>query len=109
MGLLLYRLLLLKQWVNLHYSFLFPFFQPMANLTCIIHYPSKNTTYSKLKEVTEGAWEKIQNAKAIREEKGGDNHHKQQCDLVPDHIDPALHGIHLTPCYKKFTLIISRE
>eukprot|EP00794_Sanderia_malayensis_P001775 gene1775-1977_t len=51
----------------------------------------------------------IQAAKSIRETKGGANHHKHQCDSVPDNIDPVVHGIHLEPCYKKFVLILSQE
>ena len=35
------------------------------------------------------------------------NHHQEQCSKIPDAFDQNLHGIHLTPCYKKFTLILS--
>ena len=81
----------------------------MANLECIIHYELKDKTYSDIKEVSDVNWEKIKQAKEIRISKGGVNHHKQQCDLVPDVLDPELHGIHNRPCYGNFTMIISKE
>ena len=37
------------------------------------------------------------------------NHHKKQCDSVPENIDQSKHGIHLEPCYKKCVLILSQE
>ena len=48
-------------------------------------------------------------AKAIRQELGGVNEYKHQCDSIPAVINPSRHDIHLKPCYKKFTLIITRE
>ena len=33
----------------------------------------------------------------------------EQCLLVPDNIQNATHGVHMTPCYKKFTLILAGE
>ena len=85
------------------------FIAVMASLKCITHYILQDASYSKIKQVSEVNWERIQAAKAIREAKGGANYHKQQCDSVPDHIDPLVHGIHLEPCYKKFVLILSQE
>ena len=76
------------------------FFTGMENLQCIIHYYIKNTNYSKIKPIS---------AKSIRKSKGGNHHRKEQCDATPSEIDPTKHGIHLTPCYKKFVLIISQE
>ena len=40
---------------------------------------------------------------------GGANHHREQCELIPEIIDPKKHGVHLSPCYKKITQIISKE
>ena len=36
------------------------------------------------------------------------NFHQRQCKSIPDTID-RNHGIHITPCYKKFTLILSSQ
>ena len=41
--------------------------------------------------------------------KKGENHHEEQCVKIPDVIDECIHGIHIIPCYNKFTLILSRE
>ena len=38
---------------------------------------------------------------------GGANFHREQCLTVPDILDPTVHAVHLNPCHKKFTLIIS--
>ena len=84
-------------------------FTGMENLQCIIHYNIKNANYSKIKPISEISQEKFYAAKSIRKSKRGDHHHKEKCDAIPSEIDPTKHGIHLTPCYKKFVLIISQE
>ena len=89
--------------------YVFISFTGMENLQCIIHYNIKNANYSKIKPISEINQEKIYAAKSIRKSKGGNHHHKEQCDAIPSEIDPTKHGIHLTPCYKKFVLIISQE
>ena len=33
---------------------------------------------------------------------------KKQCGTIPAAINHEVHGVHMTPYYKKFTLIISR-
>ena len=53
--------------------------------------------------------EYIRQAKVLRESSGGLNHHQPQCDQIPDFIEHDKHGIHLTPCYKKFTVICSKS
>ena len=71
-----------------------------------------NANYSKIKPISEINKERIYAVKSIRKSKGGNHHHKEQCDAIPSEIDPTKHiadGIHLTPCYKKFVLIISQE
>ena len=35
------------------------------------------------------------------------NYHQVQCESIPETISDD-HGIHMTPCYKKFTLILAR-
>ena len=47
--------------------------------------------------------------KSIRESLAGKNNHADHCQLIPEEIDPVQHGIHLVPCCKKFTLILSKE
>ena len=75
-------------------------------LECIIHYEGYEN-YSLVKDVSETNEDKIRWARIIREQKGGANHHERQCNNIPDVIDSNIHGIHVTPCYKKFTLILS--
>eukprot|EP00794_Sanderia_malayensis_P013074 gene13074-14416_t len=76
---------------------------------CIIHYSLRDAKYSKLKPISEINKQRIISAKNLRESKGGLNHHKEQCDCIPEEIDPLRHCIHLEPCYKKFVLILSQE
>ena len=52
---------------------------------------------------------KIYSAKSSGESLGGNNHHADQCQLIPEEIDPVEHGIHLVLCYKMFALILSKE
>ena len=74
---------------------------------CIVHYDIRNQEYSELSNVSQNAYERILEAKTIREELGGDNYHEEQCLKVPDILDNSIHAMHLNPCYKKITLIIS--
>ena len=39
---------------------------------------------------------------------GGDNHHPDQCNCIPEEFGQE-DRIHLVPCYKKFTLILSGQ
>ena len=89
--------------------YVFISFTGMENPQCTIHYNIKNANFSKIKPISEINQEKIYAAKSIQKSKGGNNHHKEKCDAIPSEIDPTKHGIHLTPCYKKFVLIISQE
>ena len=46
--------------------------------------------------------------KEIRQKDNEENQHQEQCNSVPlIGFDPSVHGIHLEPCYKKFSKIIS--
>ena len=38
---------------------------------------------------------------------GGEHEHKHQCDSIHAVINPSTYGIHLEPCHKKCTFIIS--
>ena len=75
--------------------------------SCVVHYEIINEKYSFLENISENAYQRILEAKTIHEELGGANFHREQCLNVPDVLDPAVHAVHLNPCYKKFTLIIS--
>ena len=81
----------------------------MDERNCIVHYEIRDAKYSDLKEISSINKEKIYAAKCLRETLGSPNQHADQCRLVPQEIDPVRHGIHLVPCYKKFTLILSKE
>ena len=75
---------------------------------CVIHYQG-NCSYSKLKDISEVNERRMKDAKSERERLGGENHHKEQCDTIPDSVNNELHGIHLEHCYKKFTSILSAK
>ena len=67
------------------------------------------SNYSEIKSVNEQNEKCILEAKQKREELKGENHHKVQCDSIPKVITEEDHGIHITPCYKRFTLILSNR
>ena len=75
---------------------------------CILHYAGLGP-YSELEDVNEEKETRIRAAKAKRQTLKGRNHHEQQCLFVPDNIQDATHAVHMTPCYKKFTLILAGE
>ena len=91
--------------------FLYTFFflQLMAALSCIIHYSVKNSKYDEIKPLSQINIEKIQQAKDIRIEVGGANHHREQCELIPEIIDPKKTWSSLVSLLQKFTQIISKE
>ena len=78
----------------------------MASLVCIAHYPSKDFEYSELIPLSQHAHAQLLEAREIRKELGGGNEHADQCSSIPGTLDDMLHGIHMEPCYKKFTMII---
>ena len=73
--------------------------------TCIVHYHGLNS-YSEIKSVSSASGNRIRAAKVKREELKGENYHQMQCGSIPKTINDD-HGMHMTPCYKKFTLILS--
>ena len=79
----------------------------VPQLECIIHYEGFDF-YSNVKEINENNEQRIRAAKQVREQLGGANFHQKQCKSIPDTID-RNHGIHMTPCYKKFTFILSSQ
>ena len=80
----------------------------MASLECVAHCSSKDFEYGELIPLSDHAHSRLLEARAIRLEKGGQNEHQEQCSSIPNEVDDVLHGIHMEPCYKKFTIIISK-
>ena len=74
--------------------------------TCIIHYHAFDSYY-EIKSVSSANEDRIRAAKLKREGLQGENYHQVQCESMPETISDD-HGIHMTPCYKKFTLILAR-
>ena len=83
-------------------------FQLKTIKQCIVHYTNKQWKYSQLKPLSQNQYERILKAKEIRQTDNEENQHQEQCNSGPlIGFDPSVHGIHLEPCYKKFTKIIS--
>ena len=53
--------------------------------------------------------QRIRSAKLEREQLFDNNRHLDQCSSIPEIIDHQKHGIHLEPCYKKFTSILAKK
>ena len=51
--------------------------------------------------------ERIRKAKTIQKTFNDENSCKKQCDTIPATITHEMYDMHMTSCYKKFTLIIS--
>ena len=77
------------------------------NKSCIIHY-DRHEKYSKIEDLSAINEERIRKAKNIREIFNDENNHKKQYDTIPATINHEVHQVHMTPCYKKVTLIFSR-
>ena len=75
---------------------------------CIVHYHGLNS-YSEIKSVSSANENRIRAAKVKREELKGEDYHQMQCGSIPETIkdDHGIHMLQITPCYKKFTLILS--
>ena len=83
----------------------------MSTLTCIVHYIDQDPVkYSKIKQISPVNEQRIKAAKLEREQLvDSSNRHLEQCRSIPEIIDHQKHGIHLEPCYKKFTLILAKK
>ena len=77
------------------------------NKSCTIHFDG-HEKYSKLKDLPAINEERIRKTITIGETLNDKNYHKMQCDTIPATINHEVHGVHMTPCYKKLTLTISR-
>ena len=79
-------------------------------MECEEHYNLKDTEYSDLKSLSGNQYQRLLEAKRIRQGSAEQNQHSEQCLSIPDDgFDVNKHGVHLKPCYKKFTLIISSD
>jgi len=78
----------------------------MERLNCIVHYPKQNY-YQDIKKLSDGNIHKVKEAKTKREEIGGLHLHDEQIQQVPTEINNDIHGVHMEPCYKRFTAILS--
>ena len=79
-----------------------------SKMECVAHYAYSDRNYSELKGLSSNQYDRLVQANKIRLESSLDNRHTQQCTTVPDNgFDVTKHGVHLEPCYKKFTAIIS--
>ena len=76
------------------------------HLSCIIH-ERHHEEYSAIKTISGVNEVRIREAKCLHEV-SENVQRKKQCQLIPSTIDHEKHGIHLAPCYKNFTKIISR-
>ena len=77
------------------------------NKSCIANYDGQDK-YSKIKDLPAINEERIRKSKTIQETFNGENYQKKQCDTIPATINNEVHGVYMTPRYKKFTLIISQ-
>ena len=79
-------------------------------MECVVHYVIKDSRYSQLKSLSDNQYGRLITAKAIRQDSTELNFHAEQCATIPDGgFDKNIHGVHLEPCYKKFTAIIARS
>ena len=79
-----------------------------TNKSCTIHYDG-NEKYSKIKDLSAINEKRIRKEKTIRETFNDKNYHNTQCDTIPATINHEVHGVHMTSCCKKFTLIINQK
>ena len=76
-------------------------------MECIVHYTTFiNEEYTILKVATPEQLEKVNSARKLRQALGGVNHHKTQCDLLPETLEDGTHLLHKKPCYDKFVKIL---
>ena len=79
-------------------------------MECVVHYTYSDGSYTELKGLSSNQYNRLVQAKKRRLESSLANRHIQQSNSVPDKgFDVARHGVHLEPCYKKFTAILSSQ
>ena len=78
-------------------------------MQCVVHYTDVNRRYSVLKSLSQSQHQRLLEAKRVREQETlPENKHTTRWDTipVPDFV-AKFHGVHLEPCYKKFTSILA--
>ena len=78
-------------------------------MQCAVHYTGVNRTYSVLKSLSQNQHQRLLEAKRVQEQGTlPENKHATQCETipVPDFV-AKFYGVHLEPCYKKFTSILA--
>ena len=64
-------------------------------MQCVVHYNLKNTEHSDLKSLSENQYQRLLEAKRIRQGSTEQNQHSEQCLSIPDDgFDVNKHGVH---------------
>ena len=71
----------------------------MAN--CIVHYGSLDTSDEKLIRPSQSTFETLLESKKIRKNLGGENHHIDQCNKIPENLGETEYLYH-RKCFQKF-------
>ena len=72
----------------------------MSVLKCVVHLDGQ-TSYTKLKTLSETNITRLKEAKKKRLDLGG-NHNNQQVANLPEDLNKENLGVHLEPCYKRY-------
>ena len=77
-------------------------------MQCVVHYTDIDRTYSVLKSLSQNQHQRLLEAKRVLEQETlPENKHTTQCETIPvPNFVAKFHGVHLEPCYKKFTSIL---
>lgn len=76
----------------------------MTSLECIIHYECQSS-YCKVKPLSDVNIRRINEAKEKRVEIGGRYLHEDQIRQIPETIDQEIHCVHSDPCYKRYVYL----
>lgn len=68
---------------------------------CIVHYDSLDTSGDKLIRPSPNTFETLHECKKIRESLGGENHHIDQCNKIPENLGEIEYFYH-RKCFQKF-------
>ena len=76
-------------------------------MECVVHYRDSCSTFSTLKSLSQNQYGRLLKAKSARSDCDIAIMHEEQCSSIPHNgFDKNHHGIHLQPCYKKFSAIL---
>lgn len=68
---------------------------------CVVHYDSLDTSSDKLIRPSANTFETLLECKKIRESLGGENHHIDQCNKIPENLGEIEYFYH-RKCFQKF-------